>query len=197
MASLAGIPKFPSSGNPITNPARARERRDLYVLQRMVDLNFITQDQANAAKAIPMHAKPHEPPVQVYAPYAAEMVRQEMIAKYGGAALNKGYHVTTTIDGTLQMAAETSVRNGLALYEHRHRWRGAEQHIEVDANADTATLAAHLSGISSQGGMFPVIVARTTPEGSAIVVRSDRSELTLPGSLALDRHSTEQTPQTW
>lgn len=103
-----------------------------------------------------------------------------MIAKYGGAALNKGYHVTTTIDGTLQMAAETSVRNGLALYEHRHRWRGAEQHIEVDANADTATLAAHLSGISSQGGMFPVIVARTTPEGSAIVVRSDRSELTLP-----------------
>lgn len=89
MASLAGIPKFPSSGNPITNPARARERRDLYVLQRMVDLNFITQDQANAAKAIPMHAKPHEPPVQVYAPYAAEMVRQEMIAKYGGAALNK------------------------------------------------------------------------------------------------------------
>ncbi|ALQ94049.1 penicillin-binding protein 1A [Xylella fastidiosa] len=184
MASLAGIPKFPSSGNPITNPARARERRDLYVLQRMVDLNFITQDQANAAKAIPMHAKPHEPPVQVYAPYAAEMVRQEMIAKYGGAALNKGYHVTTTIDGTLQMAAETSVRNGLALYEHRHRWRGAEQHIEVDANADTATLAAHLSGISSQGGMFPVIVARTTPEGSAVVVRSDRSELTLPPAAA-------------
>ncbi|HHW4680087.1 MAG TPA: penicillin-binding protein 1A [Xylella taiwanensis] len=180
MASLAGIPKFPSSGNPITNPARARERRDFYVLQRMADLNFISQEEANAAKAIPMHAKPHEPPIQVYAPYVAEMVRQEMIAKYGGDVLNKGYHVTTTIDGTLQTAAEISIRNGLALYDHRHGWRGAEQHIEVDADTDTAALAAYLSGIPAQGGMFPVIVARTTSDGSAIVVRSDRSELTLP-----------------
>ncbi|HHW4678593.1 MAG TPA: penicillin-binding protein 1A [Xylella sp.] len=184
IASLAGIPKFPSSGNPITNPARARERRDLYVLQRMADLNFISQDEANAAKAIPMHAKPHEPPIQVYAPYVAEMVRQEMIAKYGGDVLNKGYHVTTTIDGTLQMAAETSVRNGLALYDHRHGWRGPEQRIEVNANADTATLAAHLSDIPAQAGMFPVIVAHTTPEGSTIVVRRDRSELTLPPTTA-------------
>ncbi|AXI84180.1 penicillin-binding protein 1A [Xylella taiwanensis] len=184
MASLAGIPKFPSSGNPITNPARARERRDFYVLQRMADLNFISQDQANVAKAIPMHAKPHEPPIQVYAPYVAEMVRQEMIAKYGGDVLNKGYHVTTTIDGTLQTAAEISIRNGLALYDHRHGWRGAEQHIEVDADTDTAALAAYLSGIPTQGGMFPAIVARITSEGSVIVVRSDRSELTLPPATA-------------
>lgn len=55
MASLAGIPKFPSSGNPISNPERAQERRDYYVLQRMADLGFVSQAEADAAKAVPMH----------------------------------------------------------------------------------------------------------------------------------------------
>ena len=41
MASLAGIPKFPSSGNPLSNPERAKERRD-YILQRMADLRYIS-----------------------------------------------------------------------------------------------------------------------------------------------------------
>ncbi|MFX5918444.1 transglycosylase domain-containing protein, partial [Acinetobacter baumannii] len=45
MASLAGIPKFPSSGNPISNPERAKIRRD-YILQRMAELRFITPAEA-------------------------------------------------------------------------------------------------------------------------------------------------------
>ena len=72
VASLAAIPKFPSSGNPITNPERARIRRD-YVLERMADLGFVTREQAAAAQAADMHALPHERPVEVYAPYVAEM----------------------------------------------------------------------------------------------------------------------------
>ncbi|HEY9253946.1 MAG TPA: penicillin-binding protein 1A [Stenotrophomonas sp.] len=180
MASLAGIPKFPSSGNPISNPERARERRDYYVLQRMAELGFITQAEADAAKAVPMHATPHEPPVEVYAPYVAELVRQEMIARYGGEVLDKGYRVTTTIDANLQAAADVAVRDGLLLYDHRHGWRGAEQHFEVAADADASALAAHLSGIVTQSGMRPAIVAATLPDGGVRVVLGDRSELTLP-----------------
>jgi len=67
MASLAAIPKFPSSGNPISNPTRAHERRNVYVLERMRELGFITAAEAEAAKAVAMHAKPHERPVEVYA----------------------------------------------------------------------------------------------------------------------------------
>jgi penicillin-binding protein 1A len=182
MASLAGIPKFPSSGNPISNPERARERRDYYVLQRMADLRFITQAEADAAKAVPMHAKPHEPPVEVYAPYVAELVRQEMIARYGGEVLDKGYRVTTTIDANLQQAADVAVRDGLILYDHRHGWHGVEQHIDVAADADAATLAGHLSGIVTQSGLRPAIVAATLPDGGAKVVLSDRSELSLPAA---------------
>ncbi|MEE7559015.1 peptidase, partial [Xanthomonas sp. Kuri4-2] len=182
MASLAGIPKFPSSGNPISNPERARERRDYYVLQRMAELGFIGQAEADAAKAVPMHASPHEPPVQVYAPYVAELVRQEMIARYGGEVLNKGYHVTTTIDASLQVGADLAVRDGLMLYDHRHGWHGVEQHFDVAAGDDAAALAKHLSGIAAQSGFRPVIVARTLPDGGVTVVQSDKTELTLPAS---------------
>ncbi|MDG2526803.1 penicillin-binding protein 1A [Stenotrophomonas sp. HITSZ_GD] len=182
MASLAGIPKFPSSGNPISNPERARERRDYYVLQRMAELGFITQAEADAAKAVPMHAKPHEPPVEVYAPYVAELVRQEMIARYGGEVLDKGYRVTTTIDANLQQAADVAVRDGLILYDHRHGWHGVEQHIDVAADADATALAGHLAGIVAQSGLRPAIVAATLPDGGVKVVLPDRSELSLPAA---------------
>src|SRR5690606_37838387 len=61
MATLAGIPKFPSSGNPVSNPERARVRRD-YVLQRMRELGFIDRAAEAAARAAPMHASPHDIP---------------------------------------------------------------------------------------------------------------------------------------
>src|SRR5690606_9574141 len=96
MASLAGIPKFPSSGNPLDNPERAKVRRD-YILDRMAELGFVSAAEAAAAKAVPMHAGAHEPPLEASAPYVAEMVRQEMISRYGPEALTRGYRVTTTI----------------------------------------------------------------------------------------------------
>ena len=180
MASLAGIPKFPSSGNPLSNPERARQRRDNYVLQRMADLRFISQAEADAAKAVPMHATANEPPVQADAPYVAELVRQEMIARFGGDVVNKGYHVTTTIDAGLQAAANLAVRDGLLQYDHRHGWHGVEKQVEVGADEDAAALATHLSGIRAQAGLLPAIVAATAADGSATVVLANRHEVSLP-----------------
>ncbi|WP_312682267.1 penicillin-binding protein 1A [Stenotrophomonas chelatiphaga] len=184
MASLAGIPKFPSSGNPISNPERAQQRRDNYVLQRMADLRFISQAEADAAKAVPMHAAAHEPPVQVDAPYVAELVRQEMIARFGGDVVNKGYHVTTTINAELQTAANLAVRDGLLLYDHRHGWHGVEKQVALGAGDDVATLAGHLSGISAQSGLLPAIIAATAADGSATAVLANRTEVTLPAGAA-------------
>ena len=59
-ATLAGIPKFPSTGNPLNNPERARIRRDNYILPRMAELGYATRAQADAARAVPMHAAAHE-----------------------------------------------------------------------------------------------------------------------------------------
>jgi penicillin-binding protein 1A len=180
-ATLVSSLKFPSSGNPISNPQRNHERV-VYVLDRMAEDGYITPAEAAQAKAETMHAKPHERPVEVYAPYVAEMVRQEMIARFGGDVINKGYHVTTTIDPDLQTAADVAVRDGLRLYDHRHGWKGVEQHFEVSADADAAALATHLSGIPAQNGLVPAVVARTNSDGGVTVVLADASEVTLPAS---------------
>ena len=169
-ATLVSSLKFPSSGNPISNPER-NHQRSVYVIQRMREDKYITQAQADQAKAEMPHAAPHERPIDVYAPYIAEMVRQEMVSKFGGDVLDKGYHVTTTIDPLLQPAADKAVRDGLALYDHRHGWRGAEKHFDVTSNADAESLAAHLTGIVSEGGLDPVIVASTAGDSATVITR--------------------------
>ena len=178
-ATLVSALKFPSSGNPISNPGR-NQQRSAYVVERMREDGYVTAAEAAQAKAEPMHAKPHERPVEVYAPYVAEMVRQDMIARFGPEALTKGYHVTTTLDATLQAAANDAVRDGLGLYDHRHGWNGIERHFDVAADADAAALASHLRGIPAQNGLIPTVVARTHDDGSATVVTADGRETTLP-----------------
>lgn len=180
MASLAGIPKFPSSGNPLSNPERAKERRD-YILDRMAELKFVSAAEAATAKAVPMHATPHERPVEVYAPYVAEMVRQQMIERYGAEALTKGYHVTTTIDPTLQVAADKAVRDGLKVYDRRHGWHGVEQHFDLAANEDAATAKQRLRSIPAQAGLLPAIVLGNEGGGARLAL-ADGSEISLSAS---------------
>lgn len=177
MASLAGIPKFPSSGNPLSNPERAKERRD-YTLQRMAELGYISQAEAARAQAVAMHASPHERPVEVYAPYVSEMVRQEMIARFGPEALTKGYHVTTTIDPVLQAAADKALRDGLATYDRRHGWHGVEQRFELAADEDAASVASHLRAIPAQAALLPAIVLGAD-NGTAQLVLGDGTQIEL------------------
>ena len=181
-ATLAGTPKFPSSGNPLDNPTRNRERRDHYILPRMAMLGYVSAAEAEAAKAAPMHATPHERQIEVYAPYVAEMVRQEMIARFGEDVLNKGYHVTTTIDPALQDAADKAVIDGMRVYDHRHGWRKPEQKVEIPAGADNRAIARLLRNTPAQGGLLPAVVTASAGGGLQVVL-ADASELSL-GSAA-------------
>lgn len=170
MASLAAIPKFPSSGNPLNNPARAKIRRD-YVLQRMRELKMISVAEEQAAQAVAMHASPHERPIEVSAPFIAEMVRQEMIARYGEEALTKGYHVTTTIDPVLQAAADDSVRDGLGAYDHRHGWNAKSlQRIDLPASEDAATAATRLRAFPARGELLAALVLGTSDSNAHAVL---------------------------
>ena len=173
MATLAGIPKHPSSGNPLSNPERARQRRD-YILQRMEALGQISETEMTRAQAVPMHATPHEPPIQLYAPYVAEMVRREMIARFGAEALTKGYHVTTTIDPQMQRAANQAIRDGLVLYDRRHGWHGVEQHFDLAEGEDADSVGARLRSVPTQTDMLPAIVIGTEGDSARLVLRSGR-----------------------
>lgn len=177
-ATLVSSLKFPSSGNPISNPERNRQR-SMYVVDRMLEDGYITPEQAQQARAEPPHAAPHEPPVEFYAPYVAEMVRQEMLARYGEDVFNRGYHVYTTIDADAQAAADRAIIDGLSVYDHRHGWHGVERHVEIPGDAGTTELARHLTGIPAQGALLPAIVAGTASDGSARAVLANGAEITL------------------
>ena len=173
VATLAGTPKFPSTGNPLANPARNKIRRD-YIVQRMAELGFVTQAEMRAAQAVPMHAEPHERPIEAYAPYLAEMVRREMIERFGDGVLVGGYHVTTTLDAGLQAAADQAIRTGLAEYDHRHGWRGAEREIDLPQEATPAEAAAYLRTVSPQNGLLPALVLSTDGARARLVLRGGR-----------------------
>ncbi|MDR5751839.1 MULTISPECIES: penicillin-binding protein 1A [unclassified Caballeronia] len=134
-AMLAGLPKAPSAYNPVVNPKRAKVRQE-YILQRMLELHYITQDEYDQAAKQPLVVKGAGREFSVHAEYVAEMVRQMMYAQYREEAYTRGLNVVTTIDSADQDAAYRAVRKGLMDYERRHGYRGPEGFIELPANAD-------------------------------------------------------------
>ena len=124
IATIAGLPKGPSILNPISNPQASVERRRI-VLRRMLDEGYITQSAYDAAYHAPVTAKLHGATIEVSAPYLAEMVRQEMVDRYGeDAAYTSGYRVYTTVHSEHQLAAERVLRDNLHAYDERHGYRG-------------------------------------------------------------------------
>ncbi len=134
-AMLAGLPKAPSAYNPVVNPKRAKVRQE-YILQRMLELNFITRGQYDEAVAQPLVVKGPGRDFSVHAEYVAEMVRQMMYAQYREETYTRGFNVVTTIDSADQQVAYTALRKGIMDYERRHGYRGPEGFIELPAGAD-------------------------------------------------------------
>lgn len=172
-AMLAAPPKAPSRINPITSPERALLRRN-YILRRMLELDFINQTEHDQAVAEVDNAVKHEPAIELNAPWIAEMVRAEMIKKYGDKAYSDGYVVTTTIDSTLQQAAEIAVQNGLQAYDKRHGYRGAIKHFtitDVDESIDEELIAssfAEIKNIPATAGLQAALVTFVEDESSII-----------------------------
>ena len=122
-ATIAGMPKAPSALNPVKSIERATERR-AYVLRRMLELEYITEEQHAEALALPMESRLHGPNVEIDAPYVTEMVRAEMVSKYGLEVYTGGYKVITTINSSLQSLANDALRTTLLEYDRRHGYRG-------------------------------------------------------------------------
>ena len=121
-AMIAALPKAPSSINPLVNPKRALSRRN-WILNRMLNLNFIHVEQFNLAINAPLTATYHGLVSEVEAPYVSESIRRFMIQQYGLDAYSEGYEVYTSIDSFTQKAANLSVAKGLQEYDRRHGFR--------------------------------------------------------------------------
>ncbi|MFL6256247.1 MAG: penicillin-binding protein 1A [Pyrinomonadaceae bacterium] len=133
-ALLAGIPKAPSQLSPTVSLERAKERRDL-VLQLMADNGFITQPEADSARARPikLHESAYAPSLQSASPifaYPVEEIRQELEDKYTTRVAQGGLTVYSTVNAAAQKEAYYALREGLRVYDRGHgSWRGLTQTI--------------------------------------------------------------------
>jgi penicillin-binding protein 1A len=177
MATIAALPKAPSTLNPIANPERARQRR-AYVLRRMLDKDYITRADHDAALAAPIETTEHGPRVEVDAPYVAEMVREQLSPQYGDELYTAGYQVVTTVDSRLQRAADWSLRAALLEYDRRHGWRGAPGHAAA-LPRDAAEATEMLAAFGPVGGLMPGIVVEVAAR-SATVLGKDGRRYTVP-----------------
>jgi len=177
-AMLASLPKFPSTGNPLNNRTRAVERRNVYVLQRMLENRFITPEQFKLASAEPDLSYAHEPPIEVEAPYLAEMVRRDALERLGNDAMTDGYTIHTTLDSRAQDAANQALRDDLVSYDQRHGYRGPEAHVELAAGFTPADLDKRLDPYHPVVGLIPGIVTESE-EKSALVYLDDGQSVPL------------------
>ncbi len=173
MAMLAGLPKAPSSNNPITNPERALERRN-YILGRMRELGYIDQPQYEVAVTTPDTARLHGVEPELEASNIAEMARQEIIEHYGEAAAAQGLKVTTTIESWLQNAAQESVRKALRQYERRHGYRGPEAQVDL-SGASEADMDAYLEGVARIHGLEPGLVTKAGSQEAEVYLGGGRT----------------------
>ena len=137
----------------------------------MLELNYITPAEFETAKSSPMESRLHGPSIEVDAPYVAEMVRNEMQAKYGDSIYTAGYQVFTTIDSRLEAAATVALRTGLLEYDRRHGWRGATAKVDLSKIASPANLDAELEEFPVVGGLRPAIVKKVEAKSARIYVK--------------------------
>ncbi len=152
MAMIAGVYQLPSRVNPISNPKRARIRRN-WILGRMRDLGYIDANAWQVAVNEPVTASYHGYQAELDAPYVAEMARQTGLELAGDDLYTAGYRVYTTIDSRLQQAARTAVRNGLLAYDKRHGYLGPERRLN---NPDE--WQEILENTPNYGGLEPALI---------------------------------------
>lgn len=184
-ATLAGVLPAPSRYNPVSNADNARIRRG-YVLGRMLDLGYITRAEYDEAMEYPMESRLHGAAIELNAPYVAEMVRSQMLARYGEDTYSAGYQVVTTLDSRLQEAANYALRNGLLEFTRRRGYRGPYDRLELSDALLASPVEAWPPEILqtldryAPGGLTFALVTAVTEENEAHIVFHDGEKAVIP-----------------
>ncbi|REE66795.1 peptidoglycan glycosyltransferase/peptidoglycan DD-transpeptidase MrcA [Pantoea ananatis] len=183
MATIAGLPKAPSTFNPLYSHSRAVARRNV-VLARMLDQHYITQQQYDEARNTPLVSTYHGPKIVFAAPYLSEMVRQEMVKRYGNNAYTDGYKVYTTVTRRLQQSAQEAVRNNVMAYDMRHGYRGPTSVLwKVGEPAwGQAQIVKALKDLPLYGPLHPAVVTHVQSDEATVMMKDGTNvSLTMAG----------------
>lgn len=179
-AYLAALPKAPNNYHPYRQPGAAKARRD-WVIDRMLEEGFVTQQEATQAQASPFVVRPAGETRTTEASFYAEEVRRTLYERYGEAGLYRGgLSVRTTLDSHLQEIADRALRDGLIRYDRRHGWRGPISQVRLDPN--TENFQAQLNTVIRPGGLAPwrLAVVLATDDGGATIGLDDGARGRIP-----------------
>ena len=182
IAVIAGLPKAPSTMNPLFSPKRALERRNI-VLARMLDQKHITKEEYDTALKEPIVASYHGAQMDFRADYVTEMVRQEMVKRFGEEnAYTKGYKVYTTVLSKDQETAQKAVRDNLIAYDMRHGYRGGAPLWKKDETPwDNETIIGFLKKLPNSEPFIPAGAVAVSKSGAELLLASGE-KMTLPSS---------------
>ncbi|XAW89386.1 PBP1A family penicillin-binding protein [Vibrio sp. CDRSL-10 TSBA] len=174
IAMIAGLPKAPSTMNPIYSLERATHRRNV-VLQRMLDEKYITQAQYEEARNEVLQSRYHGAEISLNAPYVAEIARAWMIDRYGEDAYTSGMNVYTTVDSKLQKAANRAALDNLLAYDERHGYRGAEKELWKSGQAawDEEKIRDHLQDEPTYNDLYPAVVVKVDQQSAQVWVKNN------------------------
>ncbi|MES2604051.1 MAG: PBP1A family penicillin-binding protein [Pseudomonadota bacterium] len=163
IATMIGIMPRPNSYNPLQSPQRAHEERGR-VLRRMLDQEMISDVEYQTALDSPETARRYGRQPDLNAPYLAEMVRLEMVGRFGELALTDGYEVYTTVDSKMQAAADKALEQGLERYDRTHGYRGAENHFNPAADGSLTAWLDILANTQVVADQQPAFVIAITDQ---------------------------------
>jgi penicillin-binding protein 1A len=168
-AFLAGLPRAPNRYNPRRFPAPAKARRN-WVLDRMLEDGTVAAEERTQAQAQPLELHHRQEAEQFNAPYFAEEVRRELLARYGERVLyGAGLLVHTSLDPRLQAAADKALRTGLIAYEHSHgAWRGAVARIDPKGDWAPRLAKVLVPAVATDVGWRLAMVLRSDAGGAVI-----------------------------
>ncbi len=197
IAYLAALPKGPNNYNPKTRYDAAIARRN-WVISRMEDDGYITEDEAKTAKEKPLKVVEYKNGFLEDTEYYSEEVRRTISRNFGDEALYQGgLIVRTTVDPRLQRIATKALRKGLLAYDKRHGWRGATANITIDGDYKKSLKEAKLTK-GAEDTWEKAVVLKTTKNKAEIETEAGQSgEIalsTLAWARAAEKGKTEMGP---
>ncbi len=179
VAYLAALPKGPNNYNPKTKYEAAVGRRN-WVIDRMAEDEYITEEEAENAKAKPLKVIDRNPNIVRDAQYFSEEVRREISSAYGDDALYEGgLFVRTTLNPRLQTIATKAFHKQLQNYDRRHGWRGPITNISVDEHVIDTLKKLTLPNGADEEWVAAVVTELSEKEAKIITVNEDKGTIPL------------------
>ncbi len=193
-ALLAGLPQAPSKYSPHQNPQQAKKRQ-IYILNRMVEEGFISSVESNKAIQFPYSIRSKVKPFVEKAPHFVEHIRRYLEEKYGRDTLYKnGLQVFTTVDLNYQKTAQEALESGLKEIEKRQKYSPANMPLNLDGaliclDIETSYVKALVGGRDYRKSQFNRAIHARRQTGSAfkpIIYASALDKGYTPASIIVD-----------